>query len=75
MEIKRINNKLDNKSFIEKAPDEIITTQKVRLDDYEKLKKKNLNFLLIVEILRLIILQNIIKQVVYHLNLFQINKK
>ena len=45
MEIKRINNKLDNKSFIEKAPDEIITTQKVRLDDYEKLKNNLINAL------------------------------
>ena len=43
--------------------------------DLIKIKKKNLNSLLIVEILHIIILPNIIKQAVYHLNLFQTNKK
>ena len=45
MEIKRINNKLNNKSFVEKAPEEIITKQKLRLDDYEKLRNNLINAL------------------------------
>ena len=40
-----------------------------------KIKKKNLNFSLIVEILHLTFLQNIIRPDAYHLSLFRINKK
>tara|TARA_B100000315_G_C14556407_1_gene578361 strand:+ start:1 stop:1059 length:1059 start_codon:yes stop_codon:yes gene_type:complete len=48
---------------------------KYEIADLIKIKKKNLNFLLIVEILHLIILLNIIRLAVYHLNLFQINQR
>ena len=44
------------------------TNKNHEIADLIKIKKKNLNFLLIVEIHHPIILQNTIKQVVLHLN-------
>ena len=35
-EIERIDNKLSNKNFIEKAPKDVVEAEKVKRDDYEK---------------------------------------
>ena len=39
-EIERIDNKLLNKSFVEKAPKKVVEEEKVKRDDYERSRSK-----------------------------------